>query len=134
MAVDKIKFYGYDNYAEADAYISELNGTTYNSTEYVFPAKDANGTAQLTSHTIEFADQPATRHPSSSPLPVSNVLLPSLSSAKIQPAEPQPSRVRNPSTERAIKQFKERQFLLYRDGTWYNLSGQIVEKTATTDK
>ena len=133
IAVDKIKFYGYDNYAEADAYISELNGTTYNSTEYVFPAKDANGTAQLTSHTIEFADQPATGAigftiaGKQCGLAITLFCKDSTSGTAAIKRE-------DPSTERAIKQFKEGQLLLYRDGTWYNLSGQIVEKTATTDK
>ena len=133
MAVDKIKFYGYDNYAEADAYISELNGTTYNSTEYVFPAKDANGTAQLTSHTIEFADQPAigtiefTIASKQCALAITLFCKDSTSGTAAIKSE-------NPSTEKAIKLFKEGQLLLYRDGTWYNLSGQIVEKTATPDK
>lgn len=133
VAVDKIKFYGYDNYAEADAYISELNGTTYNSTEYVFPAKDANGTAQLTSHTIEFADQPVTGAieftiaSKQCALAITLFCKDSTSGTTAIKSE-------NPSTERAIKLFKEGQLLLYRDGTWYNLSGQIVEKTATPDK
>ena len=133
MAVDKIKFYGYDNYAEADAYISELNGTTYNSTEYVFPAKDANGTAQLTSHTIEFADQPATGTieftiaSKQCALAITLFCKDSTSGTAAIKSE-------NPSTEKAIKLFKEGQLLLYRDGTWYNLSGQIVEKTATPAK
>ena len=133
VAVDKIKFYGYDNYAEADAYISELNGTTYNSTEYVFPAKDANGTAQLTSHTIEFADQPVTGAieftiaSKQCALAITLFCKDSTSGTAAIKSE-------NPSTERAIKLFKEGQLLIYRDGTWYNLSGQIVEKTATSDK
>lgn len=36
--VKAVQFTGYDNYEEADAYVSELNGTTFAADEYVFPA------------------------------------------------------------------------------------------------
>ncbi|MDD2618897.1 MAG: pectate lyase, partial [Bacteroidales bacterium] len=38
LSVEKVTFYGYDNY-DVDAYISQLNGVSYASTDYVFPAK-----------------------------------------------------------------------------------------------
>ncbi len=55
VAIEKISFTGYDNYATGDSYIKELAGTTYGETDYVFPQKDASGNAQVKSHTIEFA-------------------------------------------------------------------------------
>ncbi|MGE4433398.1 MAG: hypothetical protein AB7D40_05210 [Bacteroidales bacterium] len=58
LSVEKITFYGYDNY-DADAYLSQLNGVTYASTDYVFPAK-VDGTATFVSHTIDLASAPAT--------------------------------------------------------------------------
>ena len=58
LSVEKITFYGYDNY-DADAYLSQLNGVTYASTDYVFPAK-VDGTATFVTHTIDLASAPAT--------------------------------------------------------------------------
>jgi PelA/Pel-15E family pectate lyase len=58
LSVEKIAFYGYDNY-DADAYLSQLNGVTYASTDYVFPAK-VGGTAVFVTHTIDLASNPAT--------------------------------------------------------------------------
>lgn len=52
--VVKVSFSGYDNYADADAYISKLNGETFSSTQYVFPAK-VNDEAQNVTHTITLA-------------------------------------------------------------------------------
>ena len=60
MKAQKVKFYGYDNYADADAYISKCNGKTFAATEYVFPAKDSNNTAILTANTVDFGETPAT--------------------------------------------------------------------------
>ena len=53
-----IKFKGYDNYADADSYIQECNGTEYSSTQYVFPQKNGSSYV-LTEHQINF-DTPAT--------------------------------------------------------------------------
>ncbi|MDD3321516.1 MAG: pectate lyase [Paludibacter sp.] len=53
--VDSVKFSGYDNYSGADSYLSELNGTTYSATDYVYTQKEANGNYVLGSHTIPFA-------------------------------------------------------------------------------
>ena len=52
MKVDKVQFYGYDNY-DVDAYLSMFNGTTYGSTDYVFPAKDDSGNPTYVTHTLE---------------------------------------------------------------------------------
>lgn len=49
-----VTFSGYDNYTDADAYIKELNGTEYSSTDYVFPSTKATVT-----HTIKMS-QPVT--------------------------------------------------------------------------
>jgi hypothetical protein len=58
LSVQKITFNGYDNY-DVDAYISKLNGVSYTSTDYVFPAK-IGGTASFVTHTIDLASTPAT--------------------------------------------------------------------------
>jgi len=55
IQVDKVEFYGYDNY-DADAYISNFNGTTFSSTDYVFPAK-VDGNASYVTHVLT-ADSP----------------------------------------------------------------------------
>ena len=52
ISVDTVKFVGYDNYATADSYISELNGTTYGTTDYVFKQKTASGTYIVCTNTI----------------------------------------------------------------------------------
>ena len=57
--VKRITLIGYDNYGETDAYLSELCGTTYSETKYVFPQKDANDNYTVRSHTIDL-DTPAT--------------------------------------------------------------------------
>ncbi len=54
MKVTKIKIYGYDNYADTDAYLSELNSLTFDPTDYVFPAK-VNNNAVFVEHEIELA-------------------------------------------------------------------------------
>ena len=58
LSVEKVTFYGYDNY-DVDAYISQLNGVSYTSTDYVFPAK-MDGTASFATHTFDLASNPAT--------------------------------------------------------------------------
>ena len=55
IKVDKVQFYGYDNY-DTDAYIKSFNGTTFTSTDYVFPAKDGDNMTYV-SHTLT-ADTP----------------------------------------------------------------------------
>lgn len=55
-SVNGIKFSGYNNYDETDAYIGEVNGTKYESTECVFPMKDGEGNSTSKEYTIQFAD------------------------------------------------------------------------------
>ena len=50
MKIDKVDFYGYDNY-DVDAYISHFNGTDFSATDYVFPAKDGDNMDYKT-HTL----------------------------------------------------------------------------------
>ena len=57
--VEKINFAGYDNYEGTDSYIQSLNGETFTSTQYVFPAKLNPGGTQHASHTITLSS-PAT--------------------------------------------------------------------------
>ena len=54
-SVNGIKFSGYNNYKDTDAYIGEVNGTIYKSTEYVFPMKDGEGNSTSKEYTIHFA-------------------------------------------------------------------------------
>lgn len=42
LSVTAVQLYGYDNYADKDSYLGELNGTTYSATDYVFPKKTDN--------------------------------------------------------------------------------------------
>ena len=58
MKVSKVKFTGYDNYDDSDAYIALCNGVRYQSGQYVFPAKDSNGNAKFVSHTLDFSNNP----------------------------------------------------------------------------
>jgi len=58
LTVEKVAYYGYDNY-DVDAYISQMNGVTYTSTDYVFPAK-IGGTANFVKHTFDLTSKPAT--------------------------------------------------------------------------
>ena len=51
LTVKRIDFTGYDNYTDADAYLGEVNGTTYGSTQYVFPKSKAT-----TTHSIDLPD------------------------------------------------------------------------------
>jgi len=50
IKISKIDIEGNDNYSDADAYISEINGTTYDATKYVFP-KDKS----VKKYTVEFS-------------------------------------------------------------------------------
>ena len=45
VAIKYIQMSGYDNYAEQDSYIAEINGKEYSATDIVFPQKTADGTA-----------------------------------------------------------------------------------------
>lgn len=52
LAVKEIVLCGYDNYADEDAYLAELDGTTLNETQCVFPQKDSAGNYVLTTRTM----------------------------------------------------------------------------------
>ncbi|MDE5785090.1 MAG: pectate lyase, partial [Duncaniella sp.] len=43
MKVSRIRFTGYNNYSDADAYISRCNGKYYPTSDYTFPPKDESG-------------------------------------------------------------------------------------------
>lgn len=60
IQVDTVTFTGYNNYAGADSYISELNGVTHTSNDYVFTQKTAAGAYVMCSNTIPLAT-PATK-------------------------------------------------------------------------
>ena len=56
ISIDRISLTGYDNYNETDAYLSEVAGTNYESTDYTFPQKDSQGNYTVVTHTIDFAE------------------------------------------------------------------------------
>lgn len=57
--VDSVKFTGYDNYADLDSYLSELNGSVFDSDKYVFNQKDINGNYTVCNYTVPL-ENPAT--------------------------------------------------------------------------
>jgi len=59
LSVTAVQLYGYDNYADTDAYLGELNGTTYSATDYVFPKKE-NENAVMKTYKISL-ESPATK-------------------------------------------------------------------------
>ena len=52
ITVDSVKLVGYDNYAGVDSYLSELNGTTYSTSDYVFTQKTASGVYSVCTQNI----------------------------------------------------------------------------------
>lgn len=134
ITVDKIKFYGYDNYAEADAYISNLNGVTYNSTEYVFPAKDENGNVTLTSHTFDFSEQPASGNIDFTVAGKQCGLAITLFCKDSASGVTDITTDNRSGLEKGKKILQDGQLLIHKDGNWYNLAGQIVGQDARPDK
>lgn len=57
MMITKVTIAGYDNY-DTDAYIYQFNGETFQSTDYVFPAKKPDMIE--VSHTFDLSDNPTT--------------------------------------------------------------------------
>jgi hypothetical protein len=51
VTIDNVTFTGYDNYAEADAYLGEVNGVNYDSSVYLFPKK-VDSQTQVVSHSV----------------------------------------------------------------------------------
>ncbi len=52
ISISSVYITGYDNYDTTDSYIGELGGTTYSSSQYVFPAKDASGNTTTKEYAI----------------------------------------------------------------------------------
>jgi hypothetical protein len=52
VVADSVLFSGYDNYADADAYLAELNGVNYSASTYLFTKKDASGSYVVCKHTV----------------------------------------------------------------------------------
>ena len=53
VSISAVTFTGYDNYADVDAYIGEVAGTSFEETKYVFPQKDASGNYSVVTNTVE---------------------------------------------------------------------------------
>lgn len=54
--VTKVSFFGYDNY-DVDAYLRNVNGVSYDATDYVFPAK--HDVPVYVTHTLDLGANPA---------------------------------------------------------------------------
>lgn len=59
LTITAAEIIGYDNYNTTDAYLGELGGVSYTSTQYVFPQKDASGNITTKDYTITLTN-PAT--------------------------------------------------------------------------
>ncbi len=59
LVVNKVTFYGYNNYNGGNSYIAKCNGKTYTATDYVFPEKSTAGVATYVTHTIDLTAKPA---------------------------------------------------------------------------
>lgn len=53
FTLKEVEFKGYDNYATADSYLSEVNGVPYGTTDYVFPKKTADGSYYMVSNIVK---------------------------------------------------------------------------------
>ena len=52
VSIKHVEIVGYNNYADADSYIAELNGKEYGETEYVFPQKTTDGNTVSTTRCV----------------------------------------------------------------------------------
>ena len=59
VSVGSVEFKGYDNYDSSDAWLSELNGTTFDANKYVFPKKSGKNNYTVKDYTVALS-QPAT--------------------------------------------------------------------------
>ena len=59
ISIAKAEFTGYANQTDVDAYLSELNGKTFTTTDYVFPKIDASAAKTVKDYTIDL-DSPVT--------------------------------------------------------------------------
>ncbi len=57
VKIAKVTFSGYDNY-DSDAWIKDINGKSFEATDYMFPAKADDGTTTDKSFTFDFSDSP----------------------------------------------------------------------------
>lgn len=56
MKVSRIRFTGYNNYANTEACIRDINGTSYSASDHIFPTKDEAGNPTTVSHIIDFSN------------------------------------------------------------------------------
>ncbi|MDL2241675.1 pectate lyase, partial [Bacteroidales bacterium OttesenSCG-928-L03] len=121
LSLVKVMFSGYDNY-DVDAYISRLNGVTYKSTDYVFPAKVGN-TTSFVSHTFDFSSKP-----------VSGSLAFTLGSKQCcliislycqSPTGLEELVVINPGA--SVKRIQDGQVVIIQEDKAYNLTGQRIK-------
>lgn len=121
LSVVKVTFYGYDNY-DVDAYISKLNGVTYGSTDYVFPAK-VDGTTTSVGHTFDLASAPVT---GTLPFTLGSkqcclvISLYCTSATGIEEII-----VVNPSAP--VKRIQNGQVVIVKEGRTYNMAGQLIK-------
>lgn len=116
IAVDSIAFSGYDNYTGADSYISELNGTEYGATDYVFPQKDASGAYVLTKHVVKLSE------------PAASALTFTFGGKQVVMA----MNLYVHETTTGIKGLHSNGLETVNDAAWYTLSGQRVSKDSLT--
>lgn len=55
IKITTVNVSGYDNYADVDAYLGELNGVEYANDKYVFTQKDGDGNYTINSYSIELS-------------------------------------------------------------------------------
>ncbi len=60
MTVSEVRFTGYDNYADMDAYISRCGSESFSPSDLVFPAKDDSGNVTMVTHSVDLKENPAT--------------------------------------------------------------------------
>lgn len=116
IAVDSIAFSGYDNYTGADSYLSELNGTEYSASDYVFPQEDAKGVHVLTKHVVRLSE------------PVANKLTFTFGGKQVVVA--MDLYVHEVAT--GIKNLYSDDLGTVGNADWYTLSGQRVSKNSLT--
>lgn len=121
LSVQKVMFYGYDNY-DVDAYISKLNGVTYSSTDYVFPAKI--GDPVSVSHTITL-EAPVTGSLVFSLGSKQCCIVLSLYCTDVATGIEETVVVKPNAT---VKRIQNGQIVIVKDGKTYNMAGQIINQ------
>ena len=122
----KVAFTGYDNYADVDAYIAELNGTNFGETDYVLPKKDESGNYQTVTHTIELA-APAegsfTFTPRGQQVCLQLTVFCVDAKADIDDVIADEA---EQTSGKAIKRYENGQIVIIKDGKVFNVSGQRI--------